>query len=131
MAVLIVKVNNFITVFNTRVKHRDISEDNLISIIIDLIKPKSYLPYDDKIRLAMSTIEETKDCVPCLPNRNRLFIINLIRTYTNLEATVQDFDILSQNMFIEPILSTFEKEYKICSSIMNMCLAETGGDYIG
>lgn len=78
----------------------------------------------------MSTIEETKDCVPCLPNRNRLFIINLIKTYTNLEVTIQDFDTLSQNMFIEPILSTFEKEYKICSSIMNMCLAEIGGDQI-
>lgn len=121
------KVNNFITLFNVRLKHTDASQDQVLSILTDLIKPKSYLPYDDKIALVMSTIDATKDAVPCLPNRNRLFIVNLIKTYTELDVSVSDFDTLSQNMFIEPILSTFENEYKICSSIMNMCLAEIGG----
>lgn len=118
------KVSNFITLFNVRTKNGKITSEDVLRQIIDLVKPKSYLPYDDKIKLVLNTIEETKGMKPCWPYRNRLFIINLINAYTKLEATVDDFDILSENLFIEPLLSTFEREYKICSSIMNNCLAE-------
>ena len=106
------KVNNFITLFNARTKSNHISPEDVAKQIIDLIKPKSYLPYDEKVKIVMSTIEETQDMKPCWPYRNRLFIINLIKAYTNLEMTIPDFDILDQNMFIEPIMSTFENEYK-------------------
>lgn len=118
------KVNNFITLFNTRTKKGNITSDDALRQIIDLVKPKSYLPYEDKIKLVVETIEETKDLKPCWPYRNRLFIIKLLRAYTNLEVNISDYDLLSQNLFIEPLLSTFEREYKICSSIMNNCLAE-------
>ena len=121
------KVNNFIALFNARTKNGKLSQDELMKCIVDLIKPKSYILYDDKIKIAMKTIEDTKNCVPCWPNRNRMFIINLINSYTSLEVGIPEFDILSQNMFIEAILSTFENEYKICSSIMNMCISEFGG----
>lgn len=121
------KVNNFIALFNARTKNGKLSQNELVDCISDLIKPKSYIPYDEKIRLVMDTLESTNDCRPCLPNRNRMFIIKLINMYTNLEVHVSDFDILCQNLFIEPILLTFEREYKICSSIMNMCIAEIGG----
>lgn len=121
------KVNNFITLFNARTKSNKVTPESAAKEIIDLIKPKSYIPYEDKIKLVLDTIEDTKDMKPCWPYRNRLFIVNLIKAYTNLEMAVSDFDILEQNMFTEPILSTFEREYKICSSIMNNCLAEMEG----
>lgn len=121
------KVNNFITLFNAKTKNGKLSQDDLIKIIIDLVQPKSYLSYDDKINLVVNTINDSKNSFPISPNRNRLFIVNLIKTYTTLEITIADFDTLSQNMLIIPILSTFENEYKICSSIMNMCLDEIGG----
>ena len=121
------KVNNFITLFNTRTKSNHISPEDVAKQIIDLVKPKSYLPYDEKIKIVMSTIEETQDMKPCWPYRNRLFIINLIKAYTNLEVTVSDFDVLDQNMFIEPIMSTFENEYKKCIAIMDNCIAEMAG----
>ena len=118
------KVNNFITLFNVRTKSNQISPEDVAEQIIDLIKPKSYIPYDDKIKLVLSTIEDTKDKFPCWPHRNRLFIVNLIKTYTNLEATIQDFDVLDENRFIEPILSTFQNEYKKCIAIMDNCVVE-------
>ena len=121
------KVNNFITLFNARTKLNHISPEDVAKQIIDLIKPKSYLPYDEKVKIVMSTIEETQDMKPCWPYRNRLFIINLIKAYTNLEMTIPDFDILDQNMFIEPIMSTFENEYKKCIAIMDNCIAEMAG----
>ena len=121
------KVSNFITLFNVKTKNGKLSQEDLIDIIVELIKPKSYLPYDEKIQLVVDTINDSEVNKPSAPYRNRLFIVNLIRVYTDLEVTVQDFDVLSQNMLIVPILSTFENEYKICSSIMNMCLEEIGG----
>lgn len=121
------KVSNFITLFNVKTKNGELSQKDLIDVIVELIKPKSYLSYDRKIQLVVDTINDSEVNKPSAPYRNRLFIINLIRTYTDLEVTVQDFDVLSQNMLIVPILSTFENEYKICSSIMNMCLDEIGG----
>ena len=53
------KVNNFITLFNTRTKSNHISQEDVARQIVDLIKPKSYIPYDDKIKLVMSTIKDT------------------------------------------------------------------------
>ena len=123
------KVNNFITLFNTRTKNGKIASDDALQCIVDLIKPKSYLPYDEKIKLVLESIEETKDLKPCWPYRNRLFIIKLLKAYTNLEVSIPDYDTLSQNLFIEPLLSTFEREYKICSAIMNNCLAEMEYSY--
>ena len=121
------KVNNFITLFNTRTKSNNISAEEVAKQIVDLIKPKSYLPYDDKISLIMSTIEQTQNIKPCWPYRNRLFIINLIKAYTNLEVNEKDFDILDSNMFIEPILATFQNEYKKCIAMMDNCIAEMEG----
>lgn len=121
------KVNNFITLFNVRTKSNQISPEDVAEQIIDLIKPKSYIPYDDKIKLVLSTIENTKNMKPIWPYRNRLFIVNLIKAYTNLEMTIQDFDTLDENRFIEPILSTFQNEYKKCIAIMDNCVAEIEG----
>lgn len=99
-----------------------------MDIIVDLIKPKQYLSYDKKIDLALTTIEQSKEFKPVIPNRSRLFVVNLINVYTDLELTIEDFDVLSQNFLLEPILSSFEKEYNICSSILQMCLQEEGVD---
>lgn len=126
------KINNFLTLFNIRTKNKQLSEEELIQTIAELIGTKQYLPYDDKIKLAIVTINESPKDFPQAPYRNRLFIVNLIKVYTNLEMNITDFDILAENMLVTPILMTFLQEYKICSSIMNMCIAEIGGnDYVG
>lgn len=119
-------VSNFISLFNVRTKSGKKTQEELMGIINDLIKPKQYLSYDRKIELAMTTIEQTKDMKPIIPNRSRLFVVNLINIYTNIEMTVSDFDVLSQNLLLEPILSSFQREYEICSSILQMCLQEEG-----
>lgn len=95
-----------------------------MSIIQELIKPKRYISYDDKINLVMATIDSTAKCTPCAPNRKRQFLINMINAYTDLDVDIAGFDLLSQNMFLEPIISTFEYEYKICCEIMQVCLEE-------
>ena len=43
------KVSNFITLFNVKTKNGELSQKDLIDVIVELIKPKSYLSYDRKI----------------------------------------------------------------------------------
>lgn len=117
------KVNNFITIYNARTKYlTNIDAAKAMDIIIELIKPVPYISYDKKIELVEKTIEVSSDAKFKTAIRKRNFIVNLISAYTNLEMTTTDFDILSQSKLLDAVLLTFESEYKICNSIMEMCL---------
>lgn len=117
------KVSNFISVYNARLKrNNDIDVSIIINIISDLIKPVSYISYDNKIALCKKTIEMSKSFEFPTPERKRLFIVNLISAYTNLEINIKDFDLLSETKLLEYVLMTFDSEYKICNSIMEMCI---------
>ena len=115
------KVSVFTSLFSARIKSVvSPSANDIISIISDLIKPSGYLPYDAKIKLVSNTIEQVKDEEYPTPMRHRQFIINLINTYTSLEMTIDDFDVLSANNLLDPIISTFRSEYIVCDSLMKM-----------
>ena len=117
------KVNAFITIYNTRVKHKSeqVSSDDVMGIIIDLIKPKSFLPYDDILNIIDQTIIDSEKTDYPTPNRYRLFIVNLISSYTNLECKIKDFDVLKEAGLLDVVISTFESEYQFCNNLMKMC----------
>ena len=115
------KTSVFITAFNARIKKiSNPSERDIIFVISDLIKPIKYIPYDDKIKLVIMTIEQTKNEKYKTPFRYRNLIINLINTYTQLEISIDDFDTLSSNNLLDPIITTFRAEYIICDNLMKM-----------
>lgn len=116
------KVNAFITLFNARTKNGDMSPEIAAEVVKDLIKPKGYMNYDDKIAVAMESIKESENMNPITPNRSRIFLMKLIGLYTNLEVDIKDYDILNQNLLITPILLSFEREYHECESVLSMCL---------
>ena len=122
------KVSNFITIYNARTKHLiDIDATKVMEIIIELIKPIPYISYDKKLELVSKTIECSSNAKFQTAIRKRNFIVNLISAYTNLEMTTDDFDTLSQSKLLDAVLLTFESEYKICNSIMEMCLYDIEG----
>ena len=50
------KVDMFITLFNSRVKNIPVpSEESILNVICDLIKPKQYVKYEDKIKIIENT----------------------------------------------------------------------------
>ena len=119
------KVNAFLTVYNTRTKHiSNLDETKIMDIIIDLLKPIKYLPYDDKLKIIDKTINDSKTSTHPTADRYRHFVINLISAYTSIECTLEGFDVLSESRLLDLILSTFESEYKICSSLMQMCMQD-------
>lgn len=117
------KVNVLISLYNTKVKHKGkLTSDVVMDTIIDLIKPINYIAYDKKIEIAKRVIEDNKNKEFPTPNMSRSFIIYLINAYTNIELDEDGFDVLSENKMLDLILSTFESEYKICSTILQMCI---------
>lgn len=117
------KVNAFITVYKTRIKHqREFSADDVINIVAELVNPIDYISYDDKLKIIDQTLQETNDKDYPSAQRHRLFLVNLISAYTNLECRIKDFDLLCESGLLDVIISLFEKEYKICNSLMQMCL---------
>ena len=116
------KVSQFITLYKVRLKNMEVTPDNVIKIIEDLIHPKTYVSFDNKCKLVENTIESVKELKYKTAMRYRQFIINLIAIYTDLEIDEKGFDELSETKLLDIILSTFESEYKICTGIMTMYL---------
>ena len=120
------KVNAFLTVYNARMKRKnDITKNDIINEISDLIKPVSYIPYDDKLNIINATIDQSLNLKYPTANLHRSFIINMISAYTNLEMDNNGFDILSESKILDYIISLFQSEFTICSSLLQMCLDDT------
>ncbi len=96
--------------------------DEILEVIQDIIKPIEYLPYNDKVLLATTTIKQCSNMENKTAMIYRLFIINLIQAYTNLQLDVEDFDLLCKNKLLAPIISLFQSEYTVCDSVLKMCM---------
>ena len=117
------KVNAFVNVYNSRLKHvGKITPELVANIIKDLIKPISHISYDKKIDIANQVIHDNINAEYPTAMRYRSFIIYLIKAYTNLEIDNDGFDILMNNGLLDLILLTFESEYKMCNTIFQMCV---------
>ena len=122
------KVNAFITLYNARVKGiKDLNSDVIIQTIKDLIHPIQYVSFDNKIKMIKQVILETKDLEYPTAERHRSFLVHLVSLYTDLEVTIEDFDILSQTKMIDVILPLFESDYRVCNSLLLMCLDDMKG----
>lgn len=118
------KINVFLSLYGAKAKHKAKTPDEMISILGDLLKPKPYIKYDDKLRLIDLTLEQIKDSPHPTADRYRQFIVNMISAYTELELDIEGFDILMENNVLDAILSIFEQEYEFCTSLMNMCMRD-------
>ena len=102
-----------------------LDSQSILNTITELIKPVSYISFDNKIKLIDKTIQQSKEQKYVTAYLYKNLVLNLIGAYTNLEVKEEDFDILSETKLLDIILSTFESEYKICSNLMQMCLKDT------
>ena len=121
-------VNAFITMYNQRMrKNREYTQELITATVSELVKPKLYLSYDDKLNLIDRVISSSAGSKHLTADRYRYFIIELIKAYTVLEMNEEQFDVLSENKLLDIILSTFDYEYKVCTNLMQMCLKDLEG----
>lgn len=120
-------INAFITMYNQRMKNRrDYTKDMVLTTVQDLIKPKAYLSFNEKLQLIDRTFELVERSKHPTADRYRYFTMVLINAYTVLEVNdvIKAFDLLSENRLLDIILHTFEYEYKVCTNLMSMCLED-------
>lgn len=129
----IMKVNAMISLYNARVKHAgELDLQKMQNIIKDLIKPVSYISYDQKLQLVECVIKDNVGATFPTAEIYRSFIIYLVNAYTILELDKKGFDIIMENKMLDIILSTFQAEYELCNTLLQMCLDdsyERGGRY--
>ena len=120
------KISVFMPLFNSRLNRlKEVSEQSIMDIVNDIVKPVAYIPYEKKIELVDSVIQSAKGQKYETPFRYRQLIIALINAYTNLEMAIDDFDTLSMNGLLNPIMMTFKSEYIICESLMKMMVDDS------
>lgn len=120
--------STFVKVYNARIKTTNNSVESQLRLIADILKPKSYLSFDDKLEIVDKTLEQIKDSRHPTADRYRYFVLNVITAYTGLEQLDKAaFDELMQADLLDPILSTFESEYEFCTSVLNMCMRDLEG----
>lgn len=121
-------VNSFVLLYTAKTKNiKNITLDECLSIIQPIIKPKSYLAFDEKLRIVDKTVEQCEHSSHPTADRYRHFLINLINAYTELDCRIKDFDTLCENKLLDVILSSFKSEYEICSNLLQMYLEDYGG----
>lgn len=119
------KANNFLILYNVRTKdNHNLTDEIILQTVTDLAKPKQYIAYDDKIKLVEKTIEGTFNEKYPSVIQSRKFIINLINEYTSIELDNDGYDLLCQSHLIDYVLLTFESDFKICQSLLKMCLQD-------
>ena len=116
------KANIFISLFSAKTKSKiKPTSDEILAIVSDIIKPVSYIKYDDKIRIIDKCFDDIKGSVHPTADLQRAFAINMISAYTNIELDNEGFDILNENSLLEIVLLTFRTEYETCERLLQLC----------
>ena len=117
------KINEFI---------ETMSKENSAKRIGAILETKKYLPIAEKRRIAEAVIEACatdNDGFIQIDSLDKyiMFTIAVISNYTNLEFGIDgdylsDYDRLCEAGLLNPVISTFDKEYARTNEILNMLL---------
>jgi len=113
-------------IYNQKVKNKpDLSDEEKIKIIKDLIHPKKYITFKKKQEIILDVLYK----VVKVSDGNILynscdkyvsFINIMLSTYTDLNINETSYDILCSNDILNYTLGSLGSEYDICLGIMEM-----------
>lgn len=118
----------FVMIFiqKTKTKIKELKENEIISIVSNIIHPKKYIKIRDKQKIVEDIILKTVSQGEHLElyynsfDKYLLTMITLINTYTDLNIDENGYDVLCGNGVLEYVLSSFSKEYEVFMGIMNL-----------
>lgn len=114
-------------IYNLKTKNKDnISDEDKIKIIKDLIHPKKYLSFKKKQDLILDILNKVvtiTDDGRLLYNsceKYVLFITTLLSVYTDLSIDEKSYDELCSNNILNYTIGSLGSEYDICLGVMEM-----------
>ena len=124
------EVIQFIMQYKSKTKGKQLSEDEDLKLISDMIQPKEYLGFSNKKDIAKNIIKKTitqdehlnikyDGCDKYLHT-----VITLIKEYTNLNIDEKGYDLICANRLLNKIIATFGEEYEVIIGILNIYMEE-------
>lgn len=114
-------------IYKLKTKNKDnMSDDDKIKIIRDLIHPQKYLSFKKKQDLILDVLNKVvniSDGGQLLYNscdKYVLFITTLLSVYTDLDIDEKSYDELCSNYILNYTIGSLGSEYDICLGIMEM-----------
>lgn len=126
---------SFVNQFNLRTKGKELSQEEQLKLISNLIHPKKYIGIMEKEKFVISILKETIKITPngFLINsftKYLLFLTKIITLYTDLVVDIDGYDLLCNYDLLDKVLATFGKEYEVCLGIMNTYLDDINSQKI-
>lgn len=124
------EVVQFIMQYNAKIKGKELSEDEDLKLISNMIRPKKYINFSMKKSIAQNIIKKT---IIQDENLNIKYdgcdkylctIITLINEYTDLNIDEKGYDQICANRLLNKIIATFGEEYEVIIGILNIYMEE-------
>lgn len=121
------KVAEFIEKIQKNIQETTLDEHDIIKIL----EVKKYIPFQDKRNIVELIVQQnTKEIDGVIHNDTITqyisFVTAMLVSHTNLELTdnpIDDYDMLSENNLLMPIINTFKVDYDECDVLLKMELA--------
>jgi hypothetical protein len=118
--------SQLVAIYNQKIKNKpDLSDEERIKIIKDLIHPKKYISFKKKQEIILDVLRNVVSISnnkifynSC--NKYISFINTILSIYTDLNIDETSYDILCSNNLLNYTIGSLASEYDICLGIMEM-----------
>lgn len=127
------KIIDFVQGFkDKKIMNTKVDTDAVGKYIKEILEVREYVPFKEKraiIELIVLNNTKVVDGVKKIDSISQYisFITAMLTAHTNLEFgedPVVDYDILSENGLLAPIIETFKTDYSECDVLLKMALAD-------
>lgn len=130
-------VNEFVKLYkDSKVQNTKINPNAVEEFIRSKLEIVEYVPFNTKSTIIDMIVDKAvreEDGVKKVNSVEQFlsFIVSMLMAHTNLtfsENPEEDYDALNKNGLIEPIISTFQKDYSECEVLLKMVIADELAD---
>lgn len=114
-----------------RVMNTKVDPDAVGKYIKETLEVEEYIPFNTKRRIVDKVIKQNIEVIDGVKKNDPIsqyvsFVIAMLIAHTNLEISdnpVDDYDELSRNGLLMPVIETFKTDYNECDVLLKMALA--------
>lgn len=127
-----ITVKNFVQDFkDKRIMNTKVNTDAVSEYIKETLEVREYVPFKEKRAIVELIVLKNTELVDGVKKNDSIsqyisFVTAMLTAHTNLEFSedpVVDYDILSENGLLAPIIETFKTDYSECDVLLKMALA--------
>lgn len=124
------EVTQFIMQYNAKIKGKELSIEEDLNVISNMIHPKKYISFARKKEIVMDIIKST---IIQDDNLNILYdgcdkylhtVIVLLNEYTDLNVNEKGYDQICASNLLNKIIATFGQEYEVVIGMLDIYMEQ-------